>query len=96
MGTYVSGEVNIPEGATAEEEQAIMRQVTQRPSAGRSTYATGGDVSRFQRSSVPAQMPIAVAAEQARTEKQVARIMKGPVVRVSRGGAVTEIDISRR
>ena len=71
-----SGEVNIPEGATAEEEQAIMRQVTQRPSAGRSTYATGGDVSRFQRSSVPAQMPIAVAAEQARTEKQVARIMK--------------------
>ena len=91
-----SGEVDIPEGATAEEEQAIMRQVTQRPSASRSTYATGGDVSRFQRSSVPAQMPIAVAAEQARTEKQVARIMKGPVVRVSRGGAVTEIDISRR
>ena len=91
-----SGEVNIPEGATAEQEQAIMRQVTQRPSADRSSYATGGDVSRFQRSSIPAQMPIAVAAEQARTQKQVEKIMKGPVVRVSRGGNVTEIDISRR
>ena len=92
----VSGEVNIPEGATAEQEEAIMRQVAQRPSASRSSYATGGDVSRFQRSSVPPQMPLAVAAEQARTQKQVEKIIKGPVVRVSRGGTVTEIDISRR
>jgi len=91
-----SGEVSIPEGATADEEQAIMQQVAQRPSASRSTYATGGDVSRFQRSSVPAQMPIAVAAEAARTQKQVEKIMKGPVVRVSRGGNMTEVDISRR
>ena len=92
----VSGEVNIPEGATAEQERAIMRQVAERPSADLSSYATGADVSRFQRSSVPAQMPLAVAAEQARTQKQVEKIAKGPVVRVSRGGSVTEIDISRR
>jgi pilus assembly protein CpaB len=92
----VSGEVNIPEGATAEQEQAIMRQLAERPSADRSSYATGGDVSRFQRSSVPPQMPLAVAAEQARTQKQVEKIIKGPVVRVSRGGTVTEIDIRRR
>jgi pilus assembly protein CpaB len=91
-----SGDINIPEGATADQEQAIMRQLAQRPSASKSSYATGGDVSRFQRSSVPAQMPLAVAAEQARTQKQVEKIMKGPVVRVSRGGSVTEIDISRR
>lgn len=91
-----SGEINIPEGATADQEQAIMRQLAQRPTAGNSSYATGGDVSRFQRSTVPAQMPIAVAAEQARTQKQVEKIMKGPVVRVSRGGNMTEVDISRR
>jgi pilus assembly protein CpaB len=91
-----SGDINIPEGATADQEQAIMRQMAQRPSASKSSYATGGDVSRFQRSSMPAQMPVAVAAEQARTQKQVEKIMKGPVVRVSRGGTVTEIDISRR
>lgn len=90
------GEINIPEGATVDQERAIMRQLAQRPSASKGSYATGGDVSRFQRSSMPEQMPLAVAAEQARTQKQVEKIMKGPVVRVSRGGNVTEIDISRR
>ncbi|MGB5078543.1 MAG: Flp pilus assembly protein CpaB [Sphingorhabdus sp.] len=91
-----SGEVSIPEGATAEQEQAIVRSLAQRPSAGKSSYATGGDVSRFQRSSVPAQTPIAVASEAARTQKQIEIIAKGPVVRVSRGGNVTEVDVSRR
>ena len=91
-----SGDINIPEGATADQERAIMRQLAQRPSATKSSYATGGDVSRFQRSSMPEQMPLAVAAAQARTQKQVEKITKGPVVRVSRGGNVTEIDISRR
>ena len=91
-----SGDINIPEGATVDQERAIMRQLAQRPSATKSSYATGGDVSRFQRSTMPEQMPLAVAAEQARTQKQVEKIMKGPVVRVSRGGNVTEIDISRR
>jgi pilus assembly protein CpaB len=91
-----SGDINIPEGATVDQERAIMRQLAQRPSATKSSYATGGDVSRFQRSSMPEQMPLAVAAAQARTQKQVEKIMKGPVVRVSRGGNVTEIDISRR
>lgn len=91
-----AGEINIPTGATADEEQAIMKSAAQRPTAGKSSYATGGDVSRFQRSTVPAQMPLAVAAETARTQKQVEKIMKGPVVRVSRGGNMTEVDISRR
>ncbi len=63
-----SGEINIPTGATADEEQAIMKSAAQRPTAGKSSYATGGDVSRFQRSTVPAQMPLAVAAETARTQ----------------------------
>ncbi len=91
-----SGELTIPAGATAEEEQAIVRSVAQRPTAGKSSYATGGDVSRFQRSTIPAQTPLAIAAESVRTQKQVEKIMKGPVVRVSRGGAVTEVDVSRR
>lgn len=91
-----SGDINIPDGATADQEQAIMRQLAQRPSASKGSYATGGDVSRFQRSSMPEQMPLAVAAAQARTQKQVEKIMKGPVVRVSRGGNVSEVDVSGR
>ncbi len=91
-----SGELNIPENATAEQEQSIMRSAAQRPTSGKSSYSTGGDVSRFQRSTVPAQTPLGIAAEQVRTQKQIEKIVKGPVVRVSRGGSVTEIDVSRR
>lgn len=91
-----SGEVSIPEGATAEEEQAIVRSVAQRPTAGKSTYTTGGDVSRFQRSSIPAQTPIAVATENVRIQKQIQKVVRGTTVRVSRGGSVSEIDVSRR
>ncbi len=91
-----SGEINIPADATAEQEAAIMRSATQQPTAGKSTYVTGGDVSRFQRSSIPAQTPIAVAAENARTQKQIEKIAKGPIVRVSRGGTLSEIQLDRR
>jgi pilus assembly protein CpaB len=91
-----AGTVDMPAGANAEQEEAILRSIAQRPTAGKSTYSTGGDVSRFQRSSAPAQTPIAVAAESYRTAKQIERIVKGPVVRVSRGGSVSEVDVSRR
>jgi pilus assembly protein CpaB len=91
-----SGDLNIPADATAEQEAAIMRSATQQPTAGKSTYVTGGDVSRFQRSSIPAQTPIAVAAENVRTQKQIEKIAKGPIVRVSRGGTPSEVQIERR
>jgi pilus assembly protein CpaB len=91
-----SGDLNIPADATAEQEQTIIRSAAQQPTAGKSSYATGGDVSRFQRSSIPAQTPLSIAAEQVRTQKQIEKIAKGPVVRVSRGGSVTEVDVSRR
>lgn len=50
-----SGDLTVPEGATAEEEEAILRAAMSRPLDSRSTYSTGGDVSRFQRSTVPSQ-----------------------------------------
>lgn len=91
-----SGEINIPEGSTPEQEAAIMKSLAQRPTAGKSSYTTGGDVSRFQRSTLPAQTPVAIAAENVRIQKQIEKVVKGPVVRVSRGGNVSEIDVSRR
>ncbi len=91
-----SGEVNIPEGASAEQEAAIMRSLAQRPTAGKSTYTTGGDVSRFQRSSIPAQTPLAVAAENVRIQRQVQKVVSSQTVRVSRGGNETVVDVSRR
>lgn len=91
-----SGSVSVPAGATAEEEERIIRSIALQPTAGKSTYATGGEVSRFQRSTVPPQTTISRAREVAATAVVVEKIQKGPVVRVSRGGTVTEVQLDRR
>ncbi len=95
----VSGSINIPKGASAEEEQRILASVSQRPIDSRGTFSTGGDVSRFQRREVPktALQAAAHAAVQQKTiEKAVEKIVKGPVVRVSRGGSIQEVQVERK
>ena len=91
-----SGSINVPEGASAAEEERILASIAKQPTAERGSYATGGQVSRFQRSSIPAQLPVAVAIEQVRVARQVQKVSKGQVVRVSRGGSTTEIDVNPR
>lgn len=48
-----SGAVKVPEGVSKAEEDRIIRQAVARPQDGATSYVTGGDVSRFQRRSVP-------------------------------------------
>lgn len=91
-----SGKLNMPKGASADEEAAILATVQKQPTAGSSSYATGGQVSRFQRTSIPAITPTQKAVEQVRITQQVEKIQKGPVVRVSRGGNTTEVQLDRR
>ena len=91
-----SGSINVPAGTSPEEEEKILASVTQMPTSGKSSYATGGEVSRFQRSSIPAQTTIAKARETVAVAKAVEKIQKGPVVRVSRAGAVSEVQLDRR
>ena len=91
-----SGTTTIPPGSSPEEEARLLAKATQAPTSGKGSYVTGGDVSRFQRSTAPAQTPIAQAAESFRAQKTIEKIIKGPVVRVSRGGSVTEVNIDRR
>jgi pilus assembly protein CpaB len=91
-----SGSVNVPEGASAADEERILASIAKQPTAERGSYATGGQVSRFQRSSIPAQLPVAVAVEQVRVARQVEKVAKGRVVRVSRGGTTTEVDVNPR
>ena len=54
-----AGDIAIPDDATPEEEERILRQAMARPDDGKSTYVTGGDVSRFQRRTVPPQGAVA-------------------------------------
>jgi pilus assembly protein CpaB len=88
-----SGDVKVPEGATRQQEESLMKQAMARPIDGATTYVTGGDVSRFQRSSMPAAAPApAVAAGPAPQggAPSSAPVRTGPVVRVTRGKETTE------
>jgi pilus assembly protein CpaB len=82
-----SGEVDMPDGASREDEERLLRQAVTRPLDGPSTYVTGGDVSRFQRSSIPrsreqvAQQVVDSVAGAA----GAAAVPAGPSVRVTRG-----------
>jgi pilus assembly protein CpaB len=89
-----SGEVDLPDGASKEEEERLLRQAIARPQDGTSTYITGGDVSRFQRSSLPrtsAQMAQAVSAG----GPAAADVPTGPTVRVTRGKETTVEAVGR-
>jgi pilus assembly protein CpaB len=50
-----SGEVKIPEGADPKAEKSVLLQIATRPVDTDPTFVTGGDVSRFQRRTVPRQ-----------------------------------------
>ena len=48
-----AGEVSVPAGTNPAEERKMLLAIANRPVDTNTTYTTGGDVSRFQRSSVP-------------------------------------------
>ena len=79
------GEVVVPDGASAEEEEEILRLAMNKPQEGRSTFQTGGDVSRFSSryNTAPKAAGPAVAARPAGPAGPA--VPTGPVVRVTRG-----------
>ena len=90
-----SGSVNIPKGASPEEEQRILQSVAQRPIDGGGSFSTGGDISRFQRKDAP-KTALQAAAKAAVEQKTIEKIVKGPVVRVSRGNVTEEVQVERK
>ncbi len=85
-----SGAVNLPEGASPEEEEKLLRQAMARPQEGATTFVTGADVSRFQRSldAAPDGRSGAAGAGR-RSPAAAAPVPTGPVVRVTRGKATS-------
>jgi pilus assembly protein CpaB len=94
-----AGDVEIPEGASREQEERILRQVVSRPRDGATTFVTGGDVSRFQRRTIPAtggnNAPAAAAMPATPGGPQAAPRPSGPTVRVTRGKTTTEVPVAR-
>ncbi len=101
-----SGDVNIPENATPEEEERLLAQAMGRPNDGATTYQTGGDVSRFQRSTLPKpksdtppsppQVTVPFGGSSGGNIVNMPPPQpKGPVVRVTRGKSTTEVEVSK-
>ena len=101
-----NGDVSIPKGASKQEEEQLLRSALGRPQEGQSTFATGGDVSRFQRSSVPkkkadvakevATAVVNAAAKNGAFKNQGqggAPRPRGTVVRVTRGKATSTVRV---
>ncbi|MEE4317437.1 Flp pilus assembly protein CpaB [Erythrobacter dokdonensis] len=93
-----AGDIEIPANATPEQEEKLLKAAATRPVDKGTTYVTGGDVSRFQRKTVPPQdrdrndyTPPAPGVS-ARVNNEP--VYKGPSVRVTRGKATQETPVS--
>ena len=90
-----SGDVSVPDGNDPKAEKAMLARVAARPIERGTTYSTGADVSRFQRSTVPGKpAERAGAAPQGGPYPGGAPVrVEGPVVKVARGNAVTVVPV---
>lgn len=96
-----SGDIKVPDGTDPKAERAMLSRVASQPTTGNSTFATGGDVSRYQRRTVPGK-PIEVAAAGGTVAPPLAAAGSGggsigggsgPVINVARGNAVTIVPV---
>lgn len=89
-----AGDIKVPDDATPEEEEKLLREAMARPIDQGSSFVTGGDVSRFQRSSMPATRPANnQPASMGVASAEVAPVRTGPAVRVTRGKATVEVPV---
>ena len=94
-----SGEVKVPAGTAPGQERQLLLAVANRPIDTNTTYTTGGDVSRFQRRTVPAKEGSA-NDERVRAVNNLAGAIRGGLggrpgssVRESRGNSVTVVPL---
>lgn len=86
------GEIDVPADGDPKKEKEMLARVAARPMDGATTFATGADVSRFQRRTVPGKSAEATPSGAPAGAYPGAAVRKGPVVLVARGNAVTEIE----
>lgn len=98
-----AGDIQIPEGATPEQEEKMLKAAMARPLDKGTTFVTGGDVSRFQRTTVPPKTapqqysaPAPAAASANSGSGNAAPVYRGPSVRVTRGKETTETPVGAK
>src|SRR3954470_11286531 len=96
-----SGDIKVPAGANPADEKQMRLAMANRPVDSNTTFSTGGDVSRFQRRTVPASKDAGDKLAQAakgfgQALGQALGVPSGPVVRVARGNNVTVVPVGAR
>ena len=92
-----AGEVKVPSGTNPADERRMLLAIANRPVDNNTTFSTGGDVSRFQRSSIPRAAPAAPSiASAAPGQAAAAPVATGPSVRVARGNNITLVPVGAR
>ena len=92
-----SGDVKVPANANPAEEKQMLLALANRPIDSNTTFTTGGDVSRFQRRTVPAKPAAAApAAAPAGQAGSGSPFTAGPIVRIARGNNVTVVPVGVR
>ncbi|MGI8705773.1 MAG: Flp pilus assembly protein CpaB [Sphingomicrobium sp.] len=106
-----TGHVKVPQGTSPADERRLLTSWANRPMDTNTTYTTGGDVSRFQRRTVPAKSAspaqqgggaladfanALVGGRGSQSQPQSAPAVSGPVVRVARGNTITVVPVGAR
>jgi pilus assembly protein CpaB len=84
-----AGDIKVPANADPAQEKQMLLALANRPIDGNTTFSTGGDVSRFQRRTVPAKPAAAGPAAGS-------GLPAVPVVRIARGNDVTVVPVGAR
>jgi len=88
-----AGDVKVPVGASPAQEKQMLLSFANRPLDSNTTFSTGGDVSRFQRRTVPGKESSQSAGP---GSAGGVAIPTGPVIRVARGNDVTTVPAGAR
>jgi len=94
-----AGDVKVPANANPAEERQMLLAIANRPMDNNTTFSTGGDVSRFQRRSVPAkpnQFAQAMGVPGQPGAGPSGQQSLGPVVRIARGNTITVVPVGAR
>ena len=94
-----SGQIKLPAGASPAEERKMLLAIASQPMDSGTTFTTGGDVSRFQRRTVPTKPTPAGPGPAAGAPASAGGIdgrPAGPTVRVARGNSVTFVPVGAR
>src|SRR6476646_5077306 len=99
-----AGDVKVQANVDPAQERQMLLAIANRPMDSNTTFTTGGDVSRFQRRTVPGRNDPSTQFAQAMSGlgkaivggAGAAPVSTGPVVRVARGNSVTVVPVGAR